>query len=168
MTATLWCSCCIQCTSQRLMHSHESRLASMSEISPTHRSSPLATQQTPVNMSAASLDVSRWKASEVVLLDIGKFMQPPLESIKHTTLARECLRARTSATSLADACSPPARRSSQRRRDTTDKEPRAGLLCLALLFPGACDPRFCSRHCDFLPNERLSRVMLATVLMARC
>jgi hypothetical protein len=78
LTATVWCSFLRRnCTSQNLRHAHKFRFAVISEISPTHRSSPLATQQTTADMSVASLDAPHWEASEVVLLDIGTFMQLP-------------------------------------------------------------------------------------------
>jgi hypothetical protein len=56
-------------TNQRWPQAHQ---VAISEIFSLHRSSPLATQQEINNMSAATLNLEQWRASEVVLLDIGK------------------------------------------------------------------------------------------------
>jgi hypothetical protein len=65
--------------------------AAISEISSLHRPSPLATQQPLTSMATASLDIERWQASEVVLLDIGKSAHLHCSSSLYHRLRREPL-----------------------------------------------------------------------------
>lgn len=115
-------------------------------------------------MSVASLDAPRWNASEVVLLDIGTFMQLPPRV--HAKTPRCCNQpAPTSAmhavfrfAGLASAFGS--------RQTKNHALARAVLLC----FSGRFYPRFSSRHGDLLRFACLSRAsnMLATVMRAPC
>jgi hypothetical protein len=122
----------------------------ISEISSLHRSSPLATQQTIINnMSAASLDLERWRASEVVLLDIGKsshlHCSSPLRH--HLLLRRE--RLQPAPANLCDACNHPARGMvwSGQQPSRAQHTSRCRWFALSRCpLPSACYPSFCSRH----------------------
>jgi hypothetical protein len=105
--------------------------AAISEIFSLHRPSPLATQQPLISMTAASLDIERWQASEVVLLDIGKSAQLHCStSLYHHQLRRE--RLQPAPTNRRDARNlPVAGLASNQPKHSRQEAAHSGSRCVA-------------------------------------
>jgi hypothetical protein len=169
-----------ECTNQRLSEAHHiARPRQYLRFSSLHRPSPLATQQTINNMSAASLDLARWRASEVVLLDIGKSShlhccssplrhhvscgendctQPP------PTFAMRCMR---SSGGWPGLVWPTSIRSTAYKKELM----ASGSRCLAALSRALATPAFCPRHCNNPASPHVSAAhpsMPATVTRPSC
>lgn len=172
-------------TSARRCHTI-SRDTAISEISALHRSSPPATQQTNKqtnnNMPPVSLDLERWRASEVVLLDIGKSMRLHCSSPLCATilLRRERLQPslhqplscmQPSGARLGLASNHP-KHSRQQRRDLRSGSRCVAALSRALATPGSAHATEATAiHtcliCTFLRLQPLRGTMLTTCLSLR-
>jgi len=98
-------------------------------------------------MSAAALDASRWKTSEVVLLDIGKFMRlasssPPEHN---TRWGGNCCNQPPPTFAMHAVFRFAGQASVLGSRQT---KTHALARAVSLYLPGRFFPRFCLRHCD--------------------
>jgi hypothetical protein len=128
-TAIFWCSCLAQIapTSAALRHTRPQNTAISNSLP-----SPLFTAGNSTNnhnMSAASLHPARWRASEVVLLDIGESRTALLESSVPPTQP-ESRAIAISLRHLCDACDRPLRCSGQQPSET-QQATRSDSSCLA-------------------------------------
>jgi hypothetical protein len=97
--------------------------------------SPLFTARTSTtvnNMCAASLDLERWRASEVVLLDIGKSLQRHLLEFCTTTTLLRRERLQPASTNHCNARNPPvAGLASNHPKHSRQEAVRSGSRCVA-------------------------------------
>jgi hypothetical protein len=172
-----------ECTNQRLPEAHDiARPRQYLRFSSLHRPSPLATQQRINNMSAASLDLARWRASEVVLLDIGKssHLHRCSSPLRHHVFCGEnhCTQHPAPA-DLCDACDHPpvglawSGQQAFRAQHTEYKKEfmASGSRCLAALSRALATPAFCPRHCNTPASPHVSAAhpsMPATVTRPSC